>query len=143
MTTACANREVVERLVPHIDYVLMDIKHMDSAKHKAFTNQPNEKILDNARWIAGHAASLTIRVPVVPTFNDTVSEIQAIARFAGSLPGVKALHLLPYHRLGQDKYTGLGRTYTLPSILPPPPAHMAELKAAAEAVCDLHVQIGG
>ncbi|MGN1445841.1 MAG: glycyl-radical enzyme activating protein [Eubacteriales bacterium] len=142
-TTACANRAVVERLVPHIDYVMMDIKHMDSAKHKAFTNQPNEKILDNARWIAEHAASLTIRVPVVPTFNDTVPEIQAIARFAGSLPGVKALHLLPYHRLGQDKYTGLGRTYTLPSILPPPPAHMAELKAAAESVCDLHVQIGG
>ncbi len=142
-TTAFASREVVERLVPHLDFVLMDIKHMDSEKHKAFTSQPNEQILSNARWIAAHAASLTIRVPVVPTFNDTPQEIADIARFAGSLPGVRELHLLPYHRLGQDKYTGLGRTYTLPDLLPPLAAHMAELKAAAEAVCGLKVQIGG
>lgn len=142
-TTAFASPEVVARLVPHIDYVLMDIKHMDAAKHKAYTGQSNEKILANAAWIAAHAASLTIRVPVVPTFNDTPQEIQAIARFANGLPGVKALHLLPYHRLGQDKYTGLGRDYTLAELLPPSATHMAELKAAAEAVSDLHVQIGG
>lgn len=142
-TTASADRSVVARLIPHIDYVLMDIKHMDSAKHKAFTGLANEKILANAQYIAANHPSLTIRVPVIPTFNDTPDEIRAIARFAGSLPGVKGLHLLPYHRLGTDKYTGLGRTYTLPDILPPTNAHMAELKAAAQAVCDLPVQIGG
>lgn len=142
-TTAFADPEVVERLVPHIDYIMMDIKHMNAAKHQAFTGQSNEKILSNARWIAAHAASLTIRVPVVPTFNDTVAEIQDIAHFADSLPGVTALHLLPYHRLGQDKYTGLNRTYSLTEILPPPPAHMAALKAAAEEVSSLTVQIGG
>lgn len=142
-TTAFADREVVERIIPHVDYVLMDIKHMDPVKHKAYTGQSNEKILDNARWIASHASSLTIRVPVIPTFNDSVPEIQAIARFAGSLPGVKALHLLPYHRLGTDKYVGIGRPYTLPDLLPPTSGHMADLLSAAEAVCDLHVQIGG
>ena len=142
-TTAFADREVVERLVPHIDYVLMDIKHMDSKKHEAWTTRPNEKILDNARWIASHASSLTIRVPVIPGFNDSVEEIMAIARFTDSLPGVEQLHLLPYHRLGMDKYTGLGRTYTLPDILPPKNDHMDQLKAAAEAVSSLHVQIGG
>ena len=44
------------------------------------------------------------------TFNDTVEEIQSgIAGFADTLPGVNKIHLLPYHRLGQDKYEGLGR----------------------------------
>lgn len=142
-TTAFAERSVVERIIPHVDYVLMDIKHMDSAKHEAFTTRPNEQILENARWIAQHAADLTIRVPTVPTFNDTEEEIAAIARFAGSLPGVKALHLLPYHRLGQDKYAGIGRDYSLTSLTPPTAAHMATLKAAAEAVSHLQVQIGG
>lgn len=142
-TTACVDTEVVDRLVPHIDYVLMDIKHMDSDKHRAFTSQPNEKILANARRIAGMANSLTIRVPVIPTFNDTVGEIEAIARFADSLPGVTQLHLLPYHRLGTDKYIGLGRDYTLSHIAPPSNDSMAVLKAAAESVSHLHVQIGG
>ena len=142
-TTAFADREIVERLVPHIDYVLMDIKHMDSKKHEAWTTRPNEKILDNAQWIAANANSLTIRVPVIPGFNDTPEEIMAIARFADALPNVEQLHLLPYHRLGMDKYTGLGRVYTLPDIVPPKNDHMNQLKAAAEAVSRLHVQIGG
>lgn len=142
-TAAFADRSVVERIIPHVDYVLLDIKHMDSVKHEAFTTRPNEQILSNARWIAEHASNLTIRVPTIPTFNDTEEEIAAIARFADSLPGVEALHLLPYHRLGQDKYAGIGRAYSLPSLTPPSADHMAALKAAAEAVSHLRVQIGG
>lgn len=147
-TTAFADREVVARLIPHIDHVMMDVKHMDSVKHKAFTGQPNEKILDNARYIAEHASHMVIRVPVIPEFNDTPAEIAAIARFAESLPNVHELHLLPYHRLGQDKYEGLGREYTLSHLTPPTSAHMNELKQAAEAAANrltlkLKVQIGG
>lgn len=143
-TTACANREVVERLIPHVDHFLMDIKHMNSAKHKEFTTVPNEKILDNAKYIAENAKHLIIRVPVVPTFNDTKEEIEAIARFADSLKNVHELHLLPYHRLGQDKYQGIGREYSLMGITPPTNEHMNMLKSAAESVSTkLYVQIGG
>ncbi len=143
-TTAFAAREVVARLIPHIDYVMMDIKHMDADKHRAYTGQPNDRILDNARYIATHAAHLTIRVPVIPGFNDTPAEIADIARFTNTLYGVRDLHLLPYHRLGQDKYAGIGRDYTLPDILPPSNEHMLALKAAAEAATHgLQVQIGG
>ena len=143
-TTAFADRSVVARLLPHLDHVLMDIKHMDSDKHRAYTTQPNDLILENARYIAERAAHMVIRVPVVPGFNDTPAEIADIARFASTLYGVRELHLLPYHRLGQDKYAGIGRTYSLPDILPPPDAHMLTLKAAAEqAASGLHVQIGG
>ena len=147
-TTACVKREIVARLIPHLDHVLMDIKHMDAAKHKAFTGVSNELILDNARWIAENASHLIIRVPVVPTFNDTVAEIEAIAKFAASLPRVCELHLLPYHRLGQDKYTGLGREYTLAHLEPPTKEHMNELLVAAQRASGddptrFRVQIGG
>jgi pyruvate formate lyase activating enzyme len=122
----------------------MDIKHMNSAKHERFTSKPNEQILENAKYIAENARHLIIRVPTVPTFNATREEIADIARFASSLPGVNELHLLPYHRLGQDKYTGIGRSYELDGIAPPTNELMAELKEAAEvAAPNLHVQIGG
>lgn len=143
-TTAFAAREVVERLLPHVDHFLLDIKHMDSAKHEAFCGKPNARILENAKFIAENARDLIIRVPTVPTFNATPEEIAAIARFAASLPGVKELHLLPYHRLGQDKYAGLGRTYTLSHITPPTGEEMERLAAAARAAApSLSVQIGG
>ena len=122
----------------------MDIKHMDPAKHKAYTGADNTRILENARKVAASRdCELIIRVPVVPTFNDTPQEIGNIAEFAASLPGVRQIHLLPYHRLGQDKYTGLGRDYTLTQLTPPPQEHMQELLESAERVSGLACQIGG
>lgn len=141
-STGCAPWSSIEKLLPWLDHYLMDIKHMDSDKHRAFTKQPNTLILENAKRIALRARHLVIRVPVIPTFNDTPAEISAIATFAASLPNVTELHLLPYHRLGQDKYTALNREYTLRDITPPTDAHMRKLLAVAQQ-SGLRCQIGG
>lgn len=143
-STAFAPYESIQMLMPYLDLYLMDIKHMDPAKHKAYTGADNTRILENARKVAASRdCELIIRVPVVPTFNDTPQEIGNIAEFAASLPGVRQIHLLPYHRLGQDKYTGLGRDYTLTQLTPPPQEHMQELLESAERVSGLACQIGG
>ena len=141
---ACAPFEVIEEILPYLDLYLMDMKHTNPAKHKEFTGRPNDLMMENARKVAlSGKCKLIIRVPVIPTFNATVEEIQGIASFANTLPGVEQLHLLPYHRLGQDKYTGLGREYLMDGILPPTAEEMNTLKRAAEAVSSLQVQIGG
>jgi len=140
----CAKYEVIERILPYLDQYLMDIKHIDSAKHKEFTGRGNELMLENARKIAESGKTeLSIRVPVIPTFNDTMEEIRDIAEFADKLPGVRKIFLLPYHRLGQDKYEGLGREYLLPDILPPETEHMEMLKKTVESHSRLECQIGG
>lgn len=141
-STGCADFSKIQLLLPHLDLYLMDIKHTNSEKHKAFTGVDNRLILENARRIAESAKKLIIRVPVIPTFNDTPEEIRGIAEFAASLPGVEEIHLLPYHRLGQDKYAGLGREYTLKHISPPTDEHMNELLKVALSV-GLKAQIGG
>lgn len=141
-TTGFAEWDVIKEYLKVTDYVLMDIKNIDNEKHKAFCSQSNELILENARKIAENHSNLTIRVPVIPTFNDTEREISAIAEFAKSLPGVKNLHLLPYHRLGADKYTGLGREYTLSSLDLIPQEKMDKLLDAA-LKSGLDCRIGG
>lgn len=140
----CAEWETIAELLPYIDQYLLDIKHTDEEKHRAFTGKSNALMKENARKIAESGLTeLTIRVPVVPTFNATEEEIASIARFADSLPNVNGLHLLPYHRLGQDKYAGLGREYTMADIIPPSNEEMTKLLKAAQANCSLHCQIGG
>ncbi len=141
-STANAPFESIEKILPYLDLYLMDIKHMDSAKHKEFTCASNERILENAKKIAASGVELIVRTPVVPGFNDTAEEIRAIAKFAATLPGVKEHHLLPYHRLGQDKYDGLGRKYSLDGIQPPPQEKMEYLLSVAEE-SGLKCQIGG
>lgn len=134
----------IQEVLPYLDTYLMDIKHMNSQKHKEFTGKSNELMLENAMKVAlSNQTNLIIRVPVVPSFNATEEEIIEIAKFAQSLPNVSQLHLLPYHRLGQDKYTQLNRDYQLEEILPPTMELMAKLKNAVEVNTNLYCQIGG
>ncbi len=141
-STSNAAFTVIRELLPYIDHYLMDIKHTCTKKHKEYTGVGNELILENARRIAEYGANLTVRTPVIPGFNDTAEEIRRISKFAASLPGVKEHHLLPYHRLGSDKYRGLGREYSLSDIEPPTKEKMEYLLAAAEE-SGLKCQIGG
>ena len=141
-STANAPFSDIEKLLPYLDLYLMDIKHMDSKKHRDYTGAPNERILENAELIAKSGVELIIRTPVIPTFNDSAADIRAIASFARRLQGVREYHLLPYHRLGTDKYSGLGRSYSLSEIEPPTKERMEYLLSIAEE-SGLKCQIGG
>ncbi len=141
-STACAGYDKIQKLLPYLDLYLMDIKHINSQKHKEFTTQPNDLILENAKRLATDAKKLIIRVPVIPTFNDTEQEIRDIAEFTKNLKTVEELHLLPYHRLGEDKYKGLGRTYEMHGIDLIPAKHIQKLKKVVEET-GLTCMIGG
>lgn len=141
-TTGFAEMDVIRRLLPYVDTVLMDIKHTNPEKHKEFTTRDNGSILENAKHIARESKCLIIRTPVIPTFNDTEAEIRSIAEFAKNLYGVREMHLLPYHRIGSDKYAGLGRTYTMAHISPPKKEQMEKLLAVVNET-GLIGKIGG
>ncbi len=141
-STGFAPFETIQKVLPYIDTYLMDIKHINSAKHKEFTTQPNELILENAKKIAKAVNKLIIRVPVVPTFNDTEEEIEEIAKFAKTLEGVEEVHLLPYHNFGVDKYKGLGRPYLMGDVKTPDDEKMQRLMKCV-LKHGLKCQIGG
>ena len=141
-STGFADFSVISRYLPYLDLYLMDIKHMNSAKHKEFTSQPNELILENAKKITDAGARLIVRTPVIPTFNAMKEEIGEIAKFASSLKGVTQMHILPYHRIGTDKYKGLNRDYSLTGIEPPSKELMNELLEVVNSY-GLKGQIGG
>lgn len=140
----CAKWETIEKLLPYLDQYLLDIKHMNPRKHKEFTGRSNELMIENAMKIAKSGMTeLSIRVPVIPGFNDTEEEIRQIAAYTATLPNVKRMHLLPYHRLGQDKYTGLNREYLMGDVKPPTNEHMEKLLKVAEVTSGIKCQIGG
>jgi pyruvate formate lyase activating enzyme len=141
-TTAYADFSVIERLLPWLDLALCDLKHVDPGKHRQFTGISNERILENLRRIGLSGTPLVIRTPVVPSFNATPEEIAMISTYAASIPGVKQLHLLPYHRLGEGKYKGLGMPYALSGIEPLSNRQMDALLEAAQC-SGLRCQIGG
>jgi pyruvate formate lyase activating enzyme len=138
-TSANFRWEEIENMLPVTDLVLMDIKHMDDAKHRAFTGVPNQRILANARRLALTDKPIIFHTPVVPTVNDTPEDISAIAAFvrelvelrAGAATGQPApitLILLPFHRLASDKYRSLGMDYRASTLEAPSKEKMQELE---------------
>jgi pyruvate formate lyase activating enzyme len=130
-------------LLPATDLVMMDLKHMDAAKHRAATGVSNERILENARRLAASDKPLIFRIPIVPTVNDTPEEVAAIACFVRELGSLRAaggndgqslsLELLMFHRLASDKYTSLGLIYRARDLVAPTKEQMAILAQAAAA----------
>ncbi len=116
------------------DLVLMDIKLMDPARHRQATGVSNERILANARRLVQAGQPVIFRVPVVPTVNDSVDDIAAIADFVSSLaaenPGTPpSLELLSFHRMAGSKYQSLGLSYHAAELEPLSKERMAELEA--------------
>ena len=138
-----ASREVIDRVFRYVHLALLDIKHMDSTVHKELTGVPNELILDNIRHIYHRLKKeVTIRIPTIPGYNDSVENISATARFVQDELGPDVgIHLLPYHKMGESKNESLGKTADM-SIKVPSDEHMQNLKALIESY-GIQTQIGG
>mgnify|MGYP000939943664 CR=1 FL=1 len=140
-TCGVAPEEHFADILNYVDWLLMDLKHMDDAKHKEWTGGSNKVILKNWETAAKNKKQIICRIPVIPGFNDTEEEIADIARFVSSI-GINEIHILQYHNLGESKYLALGRDYPLSGVKQPPNERMDELKACAEKHIE-KVQIGG
>lgn len=93
----------------YVDIWLYDIKLLDNDMHKKHTGVPNEKILENLKYLDSIGASVILRCPIIPEINMTKRHFSAITELKNSLTCVKAIHLMPYHPMGISKSKRLGK----------------------------------
>lgn len=117
----------------HTDRFYYDVKHIDPAAHARLTGSGNAEILDNLRRLATTGADVVVRVPVVPGLTDDEDDVRGLARLVAHERLAGSIELLPYHRLGEEKYARLGREYQLAGLQPPGEGRMHALAALVEA----------
>jgi pyruvate formate lyase activating enzyme len=116
-TCGFAPWEVLEKVLRVADHVLLDLKHMDSAAHRAYCGAPNDLILANARRLAEEARELRFRIPLIPGFNDGEENLARTADFIRGLcrNGKECeVDILPYHPYAGAKYRIFGLEYPFP-----------------------------
>ncbi len=117
-----------EKILPWLDLILLDIKHMNSSLHQEYTGVPNHLILENARRLAkSFKGELIFRLPLVPGFNDDEENLSQTRKLMDET-GVNSIDLLPLHHLGREKYSLLGRTYGMPVHSPPGPEYVNSIR---------------
>ena len=108
-TTAFASLETVLEVAKHTELFLIDLKVMDSMKHKEFTGVSNQKILYNIVELAKTNCELIFRMPLIKGVNTSKKNIIETAKFMNSLEGNRTvINLLPYHNIAENKYKKLG-----------------------------------
>lgn len=121
-TCGYASKTTYEKLLPFVDLVLLDIKEINPEKHKKFTGVSNEKILENAKWLANYIKEnnkgLWIRTPLIPNYTATEENIKGIGNFI-----VEELYniperwdLLSFNNLCNDKYIRLDLDWELKDV---------------------------
>ncbi|TKJ24394.1 MAG: hypothetical protein CEE42_11200 [Promethearchaeota archaeon Loki_b31] len=118
-TCGYASKKIYEKLLPHVDLVLLDIKEINFDKHKEFTGVPNDLILENAIFISNYvkdnSKKLWVRTPIIPNYTATEENIKGIGEFI-----VNKLHniperwdLLSFNNLCTAKYERLDMDWPL------------------------------
>lgn len=112
--------EQASKLFPFLDLLMADIKHMDGQKHYIWTGVDNKIILKNILLAdaSPHPFEILVRIPLIPGVNDDDQNLQATAKFCEKLKKIRAIEILPYHRLGVATYEQLGRSYEMNHCLP-------------------------
>ncbi len=153
-TTLYAPWDIVARVAAECDLWLVDLKLMDSEKHRLYTGAPNELILQNIRRLAQTDARFSIRIPLIEGINADEANIEATARYLSTLTSQLSpltshlspltVHLLPYHDVGKDKHRRMWSSYNPQQIRMEPPTDdtLQRCSAQLEAV-GLNVIVGG
>lgn len=140
-TCGYAPAQTIDQIRGKVDLFLYDIKTMDAKKHAKYTGASNAKILRNLAKLSKHN-SIVISLPIISGINDDDKNITETAKFTSSLPNIRQVNLLPYHRAGIDKYKSLGKPYKLGRLQPPSDQKIKAIKEKMETF-GIRVGIGG
>lgn len=117
-TSLYASAETVTAIARETDLFLVDLKHMDSERHRQLTGVGNERILANVKLLNELGANIWFRMPLIEGINADKKNIEATASFIASLCSSldtqgrsPKIHLLPYHDIGKDKHRRRGTVY--------------------------------
>ena len=125
-TSGFAAWKSFEKIVDKVDLFLYDVKHMNNEKHKKYTGVGNATILENLKRLSAKGANIYIRMPIISGVNDDDDHVNEVIKFISST-NIIQVNLLPYHKVGMDKYRRLSMEYKLSGMEKPSEERMAEI----------------
>lgn len=128
--------ENIQKTTDYVDYYLYDLKMMDREKHKKYTGLDNGLILDNLKKLdqelEGKKGKIFLRLILLEGINDSDQDIDLILDFIKDLKNIQQVNLLPYHKMGREKYQRLNLEYKMSGEEKPDDNKLKDIKAKFE-----------
>lgn len=129
-TSGYVHRNVMAKFLYCTDLFLYDLKTMDDKQHIRHTGVSNRIILENLTMLADSGSRVTVRIPLVPGFNDGGEDMNRIMEFLHSLSNAPAVEILPFHSYAKSKYNRFRKEYKFGQIPEPGQAALEAVRSA-------------
>jgi pyruvate formate lyase activating enzyme len=135
-TSLFTTKKVIDSFLPYTDLFMVSLKHFDTETHRCLTGVPNEKILENVKYLSKKLGKdarkkLWFRYIILPGYTDTRKNLRALLAFLKTV-NFELVELLPYHTFGIYKWKKLGLPYSLEGVKPPSPKSVNKIKNLLE-----------
>lgn len=120
-TSGAAGMDDVDMLLPHTGLWLFDIKGPETL-YEQVIGIPFFSVKANLCRLLEQQAAVILRCPIIPGFNDNDRWMEELCKLISEMNGIyplQGVELLPFHRLGLDKYAALGKKAVMAEVFPP------------------------
>ncbi|QIQ21897.1 pyruvate formate lyase 1-activating protein [Zophobihabitans entericus] len=125
--------QTIEDLMEVTDLVMLDLKQLNDSIHQNLVGVPNKRVLDFAEYLAKINKRTWVRYVVVPGWTDDDDSAHRLGRFIKGMTNIEKVELLPYHKLGEHKWTTMGEKYMLEGVEAPSKETLERVKGIIES----------
>lgn len=115
------------------DMILLDIKAIDTIKCGELTGMGNESALKLLDYLEETRKETWIRYVVVPGITDDIEDITRMADFIVKYKVISWVEILPFHKMGEFKWSSMGIEYELKDTPEPTKELVGRIKGIFEA----------
>ena len=116
-TSGYGYEKYYKEILQYVDIIILDIKHFDNAGYKKLTGKLMNGFYKFLSYLKDFHGTIWLRHVMVPTITDNKESIYKLFRSVAHLSNkIDRIEVLPYHRMGIEKYEELGLEYSLKDI---------------------------
>ena len=132
-TNGCIAPDILSPLLPLVDLWLLDLKADDAETFRAWCGGDFALWLQTLDAIEAHHGAVILRLPIIPTYNDTDAHFAFAAALKRCYRCIQSVEILPYHTIGNAKWTGVGLDAPLKDL---PAASEEQIRLWNQRLCD-------
>lgn len=110
------NNLKLDELIQYTDLILLDIKHGNKDEHKKLTKHSNTNTVNFAKYLNSIGKPIWIRYVLVPGYTNSVKNLVELNNVIKDLGNIKKLEILPFHKMGEEKWEALKLNYKLTDV---------------------------
>lgn len=128
-TSGFLGHKASDALLDQTDLVLLDIKSWKPDLYRRVTGVAIQPTLEFAERLERRGNRFWVRFVLVPGLTDEPENVRGLAEFVSRLQQVERVEILPFHKMGEYKYSALEKVYQLADTASPSEEEIDRVRA--------------